>query len=51
VSKLFSSVVSTSGDPIKIMSNGFAFVLFLIIAIISALAQLQIADLRRRLLR
>jgi hypothetical protein len=51
LSKLFADVVSTSDDPIRIMSNGFAFVLFLIIAIISALAQLQIADLRRRLLR
>jgi hypothetical protein len=50
LSKLFSSVVSTSDDPIRIMSNGFAFVLFVVIAIISALAQLQIADLRRRLL-
>jgi hypothetical protein len=50
LSKLFSSVVATSDDPIKIMSNGFAFVLFVVIAIISALAQLQIADLRRRLL-
>ena len=49
LSKLFSSVVATSDDPIKIMSNGFAFVLFVVIAIISALAQLQIADLRRRL--
>jgi hypothetical protein len=51
LSKLFSSAVPTSGDPIKIMSNGFAFVLFVVIAIMSALAQLQIADLRRRLLR
>jgi hypothetical protein len=51
LSKLFSSVVATSDDPIKIMSNGLAFVLFVVIAIISALAQLQIADLRRRLLR
>lgn len=50
-SKLFSSTVATSDDPITIMSSGFAFVLFLTIAIISALAQLQIADLRRRLLR
>jgi hypothetical protein len=49
LSKLFSSVVATSDDPIKIMSNGLAFVLFVVIAIISALAQLQIADLRRRL--
>jgi hypothetical protein len=51
LSKLFSGVVATSGDPIMILANGFAFVLFLVIAIISALAQLQIADLRRRLLR
>jgi hypothetical protein len=51
LSKLFSGIVSTSDDPIRIMSNGFAFILFLVVAIISALAQLQIADLKRRLLR
>lgn len=49
LSKLFSSAVPTFDDPIRIMSNGFAFVLFVVIAIMSALAQLQIADLRRRL--
>lgn len=52
IAKLFgSNVGSTSSDPVAIMSSGFAFVLFLVIAIISTLAQLQIADLRRRLLR
>ncbi len=51
LSKLFTGMVGMSDDPIKIMSSGFAFVLFLIVAIISSLAQLQIADLRRRLLR
>lgn len=51
LSKLFTGVVGASDDPIRIMSNGFAFVLFLVVAIISVLAQLQIADLRRRLLR
>ena len=52
LAKLFTANVgTTSSDPVAIMSNGFAFVLFLVVAIISTLAQLQIADLRRRLLR
>ncbi len=52
ISRLFMANLGVdTADPIKVMSNGFAFVLFLIIAIISTLAQFQIADLRRRLLR
>lgn len=52
IGRLFIANIGVdSADPIKIMSNGFAFVLFLIIALISALAQFQIASLRRRLLR
>jgi hypothetical protein len=51
-SKLFTANVgATSNDPIAVLSGGFGFVLFLVLAIISALAQFQIADLRRRLLR
>jgi hypothetical protein len=52
LSKLFASNVgAASNDPIAILSGGFGFVLFLVLAIISSLAQIQIADLRRRLLR
>jgi hypothetical protein len=52
LSKLFTANVgATSNDPIVVLSGGFGFVLFVVLAIISALAQIQIADLRRRLLR
>ncbi|MCU0510213.1 MAG: TMEM198/TM7SF3 family protein [Anaerolineae bacterium] len=51
-SKLFApNVGAASNDPIAVLSGGFGFVLFLVLAIISALAQFQITDLRRRLLR
>jgi hypothetical protein len=51
-SKMFAqNVGATSNDPIAVLSGGFGFVLFLVLAVISALAQFQIADLRRRLLR
>lgn len=52
LSKMFAqNVGATSNDPIAVMSTGFGFVLFIVLAVISALAQFQIADLRRRLLR
>jgi hypothetical protein len=52
LSKLFTANVgATSNDPIAVLSGGFGFVLFVVLAVISALAQIQIADLRRRLLR
>lgn len=49
--KMFSNVGPDSADPVVAMSSAFALVLFAVIAIISALAQFQIADLRRRLFR
>jgi hypothetical protein len=52
LSKLFApNVGASSNDPISVLSGGFGFVLFAVLAIISALAQFQISDLRRRLLR
>ena len=51
LTKMFTNMGVDSNDPITIMSSGFAFVLFIVLALISALAQFQIADLRRRLLR
>jgi hypothetical protein len=52
LTKMFAPNVGvTSNDPLMVMSTGFGFALFVILALISALAQFQIADLRRRLLR
>lgn len=52
LSKMFAqNIGATSNDPIAVLSGGFGFVLFVVLAVISALAQFQIADLRRRLLR
>jgi hypothetical protein len=52
LSKLFTANVgASSNDPIAVLSGGFGFVLFIVLALISALAQFQIADLRRRLMR
>jgi hypothetical protein len=52
LSKMFAQNVGAgSNDPITVVSTGFGFVLFVVLAVISVLAQFQIADLRRRLLR
>jgi hypothetical protein len=52
LAKMFAqNAGATSDDPITLMSTAFGFVLFIVLALISALAQFQIADLRRRLLR
>lgn len=52
LSKMFMQNVGvTTNDPIAVVSTGFGFVLFIAVSAISALAQFQIADLKRRLLR
>lgn len=52
LAKMFTQNVGIdSNDPIAIMSAGFGFALFVVLAVISALAQFQIASLRQRLFR
>ena len=52
LSRIYQGVVgASSNDPVQVMANGFALVLFVAIAAISFLAQLQITSLKRRLVR